>query len=63
MNLSANELIDITKHPLVTKESLVQRNQRIEVIVDTLDYLVSNKVGLDGMKALITELNDTIENS
>ena len=60
---SAQELVSVTKPNLIQKESLVQKNQRIETMIDTLAYLVMKKVDLDEMKVLIAELNDIIENS
>ena len=57
------ELISLTKPELIQKESLVQKNQRIEIIIDTLAYLVMKKVDLDEMKSMMKELDDLIENS
>ena len=57
------ELVSLTKPNLIQKEGLVQKNQRIEIIVDTLAYLVMKKVDLDEMKVLMKELNNIIENS
>ena len=57
------ELVSLTKPNLIQKEGLVQKNQRIEIIVDTLAYLVIKKVDLDEMKVLMKELNNIIENS
>ena len=57
------ELVSLTKPNLIQKEGLVQKNQRIEIIVDTLAYLVMKKVDLDEMKVLMMELNNIIENS
>ena len=57
------ELLSLTKPNLIQKEGLVQKNQRIEIIVDTLAYLVMKKVDLDEMKVLMKELNNIIENS
>ena len=37
------ELLSLTKPNLIQKEGLVQKNQRIEIIVDTLAYLVLKK--------------------
>lgn len=63
MTSSAQELISVTKPNLIQKEGLVQKNQRIEIIIDTLAYLVMKKVDLDEMKSMMNELNDVIENS
>ena len=63
MNSSAQELISLTTPNLIQKEGLVQKNQRIEIIIDTLAYLVMKKVDLDEMKCLIGDLNGVIENS
>ena len=57
------ELVSHTKPNLIQKEGLVQKNQRIEIIIDTLAYLVMKKVDLDEMKVLMKELNNIIENS
>jgi hypothetical protein len=57
------ELVSLTKPNLIQKEGLVQKNQRIEIIIDTLAYLVMKKVDLDEMKVLMRELNNIIENS
>ena len=63
MTSSTQELISLTKPKLIQKESLVQKNQRIEIIIDTLAYLVMKKVDLDETKSMMKELNDLIENS
>jgi hypothetical protein len=63
MNSSAQELISLTTPNLIQKEGLVQKNQRIEIIIDTLAYLVMKKVDLDEMKCLMRDLNGVIENS
>lgn len=62
MTSSAQELVSLTKPELIVKESFVQKNQRIEVIINTLAYLVMRKVDLDEMKILMKQLNDIIEN-
>jgi hypothetical protein len=61
MNFSAQELIIHTNQKL--KETFVEKNQRIEVVIDTLAYLVMNKVGLEEMKILMKDLNETLDNS
>jgi hypothetical protein len=65
MTFSAEELITLTnqKQKMGTKESFVEKNQRIEVMIDTLAYLVMKKVDLEGMKVLMKDLNEVIENS
>jgi hypothetical protein len=63
MNSSAQELISLTTPNLIQKEGLVQKNQRIEIIIGTLAYLVMKKVDLDEMKCLMRDLNGVIENS
>ena len=60
---SAQELASLTKPEFITKENRVEKNKRIEIIVNTLAYLVMRKVDLDEMKSLMKELNDMIENS
>jgi hypothetical protein len=62
MTSSAQELVSLTKPELIVKEGFVQKNQRIEVIINTLAYLVMRKVDLDEMKILMKQLNDIIEN-
>jgi hypothetical protein len=61
MTSSAQELVSLTKPELIVKEGFVQKNQRIEVIINTLAYLVMRKVDLDEMKILMKQLNDIIE--
>jgi hypothetical protein len=63
MTSSAQELITLTnqKQKMGTKESFVEKNKRIEVVIDTLAYLVMKKVDLEGMKVLIKDLNEVIE--
>ena len=63
MTSSAQELVSLTKPELIVKEGFVQNNQRVEVIINTLAYLVMKKVDLDEMKDLMKELNNIIENS
>lgn len=63
MTSSAQELVSLTKPELIVKEGFVQKNQRVEVIINTLSYLVMKKVDLDEMKDLMKELNSIIENS
>jgi hypothetical protein len=65
MTFSAEELIILTeqKQRMGTKETFVEKNQRIEVSIDTLAYLVMKKVDLEGMKVLMKDLNEVIENS
>lgn len=63
MTSSAQELVSLTKPELIVKEGFVQKNQRVEVIINTLAYLVMKKVDLDEMKDLMKELNNIIENS
>ena len=65
MTSSAQELITLTnqKQKMGTKESFVEKNKRIEVLIDALAYLVMKKVDLGGMKVLIKDLNEVIEDS
>jgi hypothetical protein len=65
MTFSAEELITLTnqKQKMGMKETFVEKNQRIEVSIDTLAYLVMKKVDLEGMKVLMKDLNEVIENS
>ena len=65
MTSSAQELITLKnqKQKMGTKESFVEKNKRIEVMIDTLAYLVMKKVDLGGMKVLIKDLNEVIEGS
>jgi hypothetical protein len=65
MTSSAQELITLTnqKQKMGTKESFVEKNQRIEVLIDALAYLVMKKVDLGGMKVLMKDLNEVIENT
>ena len=65
MTFSAQELITLTnqKQKMGMKETFVEKNQRIEVSIDTLAYLVMKKVDLEGMKVLMKDLNEVIENS
>jgi hypothetical protein len=65
MTSSAQELITLTnqKQKMGTKESFVEKNQRIEVLIDALAYLVMKKVDLGGMKVLMKDLNKVIENT
>jgi hypothetical protein len=62
---SAPELISLTnqRQKMGMKESFAEKNQRIEVVIDTLAYLVMNKVDLEEMKILMKDLNEIIENS
>ena len=65
MTSSAQELITLTnqKQKMGTKESFVEKNRRIEVLIDALAYLVMKKVDLGGMKVLMKDLNEVIENT
>jgi len=65
MTFSAEELITITeqKQKMGMKETFVEKNQRIEVSIDTLAYLVMKKVDLEGMKVLMKDLNNIIEDT
>jgi len=65
MTSSAQELITLTnqKQKMGTKESFVEKNQRIEVLIDALAYLVMKKVDLGGMKVLMKDLNEVIEDT
>jgi hypothetical protein len=67
MTFSAEELITLTeqeqKQRMGRRETFVEKNQRIEVSIDTLAYLVMKKVDLEGMKVLMKDLNEVIENS
>ena len=45
------------------KETFVEKNQRIEVAIDTLAYLVMKKVDLEGMKVLMKDLDEIIEDT
>jgi len=67
MTFSAEELITLTeqekKQRMGRRETFVEKNQRIEVSIDTLAYLVMRKVDLEGMKVLMKDLNEVIENS
>ena len=65
MSFSAEELISLTnqKQKMGMKEDFVEKNQRIEVSIDTLAYLVMRKVDLDGMKVLMKDLHNIVENS
>jgi hypothetical protein len=65
MTFSAEELITLTnqKQKMGMKETSVEKNQRIEVSIDTLAYLVMKKVDLEGMKVLMKDLDEVIENS
>ena len=58
MTFSAEELITLTnqKQKMGMKETFVEKNQRIEVSIDTLAYLVMKKVDLEGMKVLMKDL-------
>lgn len=66
MTYSARELISLT-NPMVkqlgTRETVLARNERIEVLIDALAYLVMKKVDLDGMKVLMKDLNEIVDNS
>jgi hypothetical protein len=65
MTFSAEELIILAnqKQKMGMKETFVEKNQRIEVAIDTLAYLVMNKVDLEEMKILMKDLNEIVENS
>jgi hypothetical protein len=65
MTFSAEELTSLTnqKEKMGMKESSVEKMQRIEVIIDALAYLVMKKVDLDGMKVLMKDLNEIVDNS
>jgi hypothetical protein len=65
MTFSAEELITLTeqKQKMGMKETFVEKNQRIEVSIDTLAYLVMKKVDLEGMKVLMKDLNKIIEDT
>jgi len=67
MTFSAEELITLTeqeqKQRMGRRETFVEKNQRIEVSIDTLAYLVMKKVDLEGMKVLMKDLDEVIENS
>jgi hypothetical protein len=65
MTFSAEELITLTnqKQKMGMKETFVEKNQRIEVAIDTLAYLVMNKVDLEEMKILMKDLDEIVENS
>ena len=65
MTFSAEELITLTeqKQKMGMKETFVEKNQRIEVSIDTLSYLVMKKVDLEGMKVLMKDLNSIIEDT
>jgi hypothetical protein len=67
MTFSAEELITLTeqeqKQRMGRRETFVEKNQRIEVSIDTLAYLVMKKVDLEGMKVLMKDLYEVIENS
>jgi hypothetical protein len=67
MTFSAEELITLTeqeqKQRLGRRATFVEKNQRIEVSIDTLAYLVMKKVDLEGMKVLMKDLYEVIENS
>ena len=65
MTFSAEELITLTeqKQKMGMKETFVEKNQRIEVSIDTLAYLVMKKVDLEGMKVLMKDLNSIIEDT
>lgn len=65
MTFSAKDLIFLTNQmeKMGMKEISVTRNQRIEVMIDTLAYLVMGKVDLDGMKVLMKDLNEIVDNS
>jgi hypothetical protein len=64
MSFSAQELISLTnqRQKMGMKESSVEKFQRIELMIDTLAYLVMRKIDLDGMKVLMKDLNDVVEN-
>jgi hypothetical protein len=61
--IHTQNLIELTKQPLHHKESLVERNLRLGIIVDTLAYLVSQRVELSDMKDIMGELHQVIEDS
>lgn len=63
MTYSAQELVSLTKPEFIMKENCVQKNIRIEIVINTLAYIVMQKVDLDGMKSLMKELNEMVENS
>ena len=63
MTYSAQELVSLTKPEFIMKENGVQKNIRIEIVINTLAYIVMQKVDLDGMKSLMKELNEMIEGS
>jgi hypothetical protein len=65
MTYSTQELITLTNQmeKMGMKETSVTKNQRIEVLIDALAYLVMRKVDLDGMKVLMKELNEVVENA
>ena len=65
MTFSAQELITLTnqKQKMGMKETSVEKNQRIEVLIGALSYLVMKKVDLEGMKVLMKDLYEVIENS
>ena len=63
MTYSAQELVSLTKPEFITKENRVEKNIRIEIVINTLAYIVMQKVDLDGMKSLMKELNEMIEGS
>lgn len=63
MTYSAQELVSLTKPEFITKENRVEKNIRIEIVINTLAYIVMQKVDLDGMKSLMKELNEMVENS
>jgi hypothetical protein len=65
MTFSAEELIILTnqKQKMGMKETFVEKNQRIEVAIDTLAYLVMKKVDLEGMKVLMKDLDEIIEDT
>jgi hypothetical protein len=63
MTYSAQELVSLTKPEFITKEKRVEKNIRIEIVINTLAYIVMQKVDLDGMKSLMKELNEMIEGS
>jgi hypothetical protein len=67
MTFSAEELITLTeqeqKQRMGRRATFVEKNQRIEVSIDTLAYLVMKKVDLEGMKVLMKDLYEVIENS
>ena len=65
MTFSAQELISLTNQmeKLGMKETTITKNQRIEVLIDALAYLVMKKVDLDGMKVLMKDLNEIVEDT